>query len=433
MKTLLLIISIISIRADTQWKLVGAPLLHVHPCNDTADVTVAYEPGKPPDEENEYKLQISKEFPAQTVMVLKFDAEASVTLTEKSYARLSVDDNDDFNVRFFKSHQGITFNIKGPVNSHVVPYLTYLEINSANYCQNAKVGYLDQYIEGYKDHAETKKKLLDQSCGRRKIKYTELIVNGATTQPGDWPWHVAIYRLDKTVVKYICGGTLISKSFVLTAAHCTTIRGAAVLPEILSVVLGKYNLIGGDAESEEREVHSIIVHEDFALKNLNNDIALLKLKTEVTYNDYIQPACIWQASAYERLPTNRVYGTVVGWGFDNTDHLSTQLKSATMPKVSESKCIKRNPVFYATVLNDKKFCAGLNNGTSACNGDSGGGFSVFVPDIPKDSSTNGAWYVRGIVSLSAKRSDAPVCDPYMYVVFTDVAKYGGWIRKHLKH
>lgn len=72
-------------------------------------------------------------------------------------------------------------------------------------------------------------------------------------------------------------------------------------------------------------------------------------------------------------------------------------------------------------------------GTSACNGDSGGAFQVFIPDDAQDQSVNasGAWHVRGIVSQTISRFDVPICDPHQYVVFTDVEKYRSWIDKHL--
>lgn len=76
-------------------------------------------------------------------------------------------------------------------------------------------GYLDQQIEGYVTHAETTRKE-PGNCGRRKVTHTELIVNGLATKAGDWPWHVALYRLQRSLIKYICGGTLITNFFVLT-------------------------------------------------------------------------------------------------------------------------------------------------------------------------------------------------------------------------
>lgn len=72
-------------------------------------------------------------------------------------------------------------------------------------------------------------------------------------------------------------------------------------------------------------------------------------------------------------------------------------------------------------------------GTSACNGDSGGGYHIFVPDTSGDSSANatGTWHVRGIVSTSVARQDAAICDPTHFVLFTDVAKYKGWVAKYM--
>ena len=49
---------------------------------------------------------------------------------------------------------------------------------------------------------------------------------------------------------------------------------------------------------------------------------------------------------------------VVGWGFDNTDQLSPQLKKAQLPIVSDSTCIKSKPLFYSKILDEHRFCAG---------------------------------------------------------------------------
>lgn len=80
------------------------------------------------------------------------------------------------------------------------------------------------------------------------------------------------------------------------------------------------------------------------------------------------------------------------------------------------------------------FCNLLSyTGTSACNGDSGSAFQVFLPDQAKDDNPDapGAWYVRGIVSVTVAREDAAICNPEKYVVFTDVEKYKPWIEKHM--
>ena len=60
-----------------------------------------------------------------------------------------------------------------------------------------------------------------ETCGRKKIAHTALIVHGQSTKAGHWPWHVALFRIDRISLQYMCGGTLLSKTLVLTGKpHC---------------------------------------------------------------------------------------------------------------------------------------------------------------------------------------------------------------------
>lgn len=71
------------------------------------------------------------------------------------------------------------------------------------------------FLEQYASRTVEKNEM---SCGRRVVDQTPLIVGGEDTKPGDWPWHAAIYQLDRDTLanKYACGGTLVSSYFVLT-------------------------------------------------------------------------------------------------------------------------------------------------------------------------------------------------------------------------
>lgn len=58
------------------------------------------------------------------------------------------------------------------------------------------------------------------------------------------------------------------------------------------------------------QVFSLIVHEEFNHRLLENDIALMKLKSEVAFNDYIQPACVWYPKVVNKLQNEEIFGTV---------------------------------------------------------------------------------------------------------------------------
>lgn len=51
----------------------------------------------------------------------------------------------------------------------------------------------------------------------------------------------------------------------------------------------------------------------------------------------------------------------------------------------------------------------------------------------RDSDASTVWYIRGMVSASVPVKEKAVCDPYNYIIFTDVAKFAPWIRKVIKN
>ncbi|XP_052742784.1 chymotrypsin-C [Bicyclus anynana] len=413
---------------DEHTQLIVGPLLSAYPCADTREILVLFEAGHEQKHNNKYYVYVKKTLSAQSVMRVAFDSMVNITLTihTDQYARMTLGSGYAFKLYSYTPEGSIGFLVEG-TEPGVTPYLTSCTVDDVELCNNERSGYLAEYA------TRTEIKRLGQ-CGSRSIDHSELIVNGAPSKPGDWPWHAALYRLDGRNLKYICGGTLISKVLVLTAAHCVTYRGSKYPPELFSVVLGKYTLYGDDKESEEKQVQQVIVHEHYNYRHLFNDIALLKLRTEVVYNDFIIPACLLRPDDKSKLNTNLLTGTIVGWGFDSSDNLSNVLQQATMPMVSELTCMRSNGFFYGNALNENSFCAGYHNGTSACNGDSGSAFQVFIPhDLPDNGkNVSGTYHVKGIVSNTLARSDAPICDPEEYVVFTDVEMFLDWIDQYLE-
>ncbi|EDS36582.1 transmembrane protease [Culex quinquefasciatus] len=253
-------------------------------------------------------------------------------------------------------------------------------------------------------------------CGIPKNPPTLLIVNGVDAKISDWPWHAAIrlHLAGGGEPEYVCGGTLISERFVVTAAHCTLNPENPNKAPRMSVQLG-VNAVGSP-EGKTFNVEKVHRHAGFSLEELRDDIALLELESPVEFTDFILPACL---SKRTELAPGKL-GAVVGWGVTENDIPSTKLKLAKLPVIDELECKRKEPELYGRVLTERVFCAGYVNGTTACNGDSGGGIVFERGD---------AWYLGGVVSFTKTRDGSHLCQTKTYSVFTRVTSYLDWIEK----
>jgi secreted trypsin-like serine protease len=218
-----------------------------------------------------------------------------------------------------------------------------------------------------------------QNCGQRKVQTSALIVNGFTTSPGEFPWHAAIFHVHGVKRDYACGGTLINEYQVVTAAHCLVDQStaSAMIPDAVLVQLGAFDLVVTSPHAIELKAHSISVHEKYTHSTHKNDIAVITLKAKVNYNDFVQPACIYESDA-EDLAKKKASAVAVGWGITETDETSSVLKAANLPIVGYDDCVKSNPDIFEVFLTENNICAGYRNGTTVCNGDSGRWFYPFV-------------------------------------------------------
>lgn len=125
-----------------------------------------------------------------------------------------------------------------------------------------------------------------------------LIISGEESYPGQFPWHAALYISTGSELKYICGGSLISKTAILTAAHYVTIERTSnpINSESLLIYLGKFNLKKWTGPEEDVKVSEIIVNPKFNYDRFYSDVAIIKLKSEVRITDYIRPVCLWNTN-----------------------------------------------------------------------------------------------------------------------------------------
>uniref|UniRef100_A0AAG5D5I0 Peptidase S1 domain-containing protein n=1 Tax=Anopheles atroparvus TaxID=41427 RepID=A0AAG5D5I0_ANOAO len=179
------------------------------------------------------------------------------------------------------------------------------------------------------------------------------VVGGADAEPGSVPFQVSL----QVSFGHWCGGAVIGREWVATAAHCV----AGLKPDDLKVLAGT-NLLnsGGQLYS----VKQLFVHSRHNKPNLSNDVALVKLETPFEFSDVLQPV---EYSEHE-LPDN-VTVTLTGWGQLSTNGDGpNKLQTIDLKYVNYEEC-KR---LLGSDVDVGHVCTFTKQGEGACNGDSGG-------------------------------------------------------------
>ncbi|XP_059062531.1 prostasin [Achroia grisella] len=209
------------------------------------------------------------------------------------------------------------------------------------------------------------------------------IIGGREARFAEFPWQAHV-----RISEFQCGGVLVSRRFVATAAHCVS----RARPRDVAVWLGAHDT-AGTRTARKLGVIQKILHPLFQFRMTQPDrydIALLKLSRPITYMSHILPICL---PDYD-LELQGRSGVIAGWGKTDASnsHTGTNLlRSATVPILSKEQCIKWHQSKQISVeIHSEMICAGHSDGhQDACLGDSGG------PLIVLD---NGRYYLAGITS-----------------------------------
>lgn len=186
------------------------------------------------------------------------------------------------------------------------------------------------------------------------------IVGGEDANIEDLPWQVSMVYFGS----HRCGGSIVSPTFAVTAAHCTigTVAASTQLRAGSSL-----RLSGGTLY----QVASFTNHPDYNDNTLSFDLAIFELATPFEYADGIQPIAL----PYENEEISAgAEATISGWGTLSEGGSSpNQLQVVRVPVVPNSVCNALYSV-QGWIIEDNMLCAGNieAGGQDACQGDSGG-------------------------------------------------------------
>ncbi|KAL9703295.1 hypothetical protein quinque_006813 [Culex quinquefasciatus] len=243
--------------------------------------------------------------------------------------------------------------------------------------------------------------------------------NGDPVAPGEYKAFASIgWTRSTSRVDYLCGGTLITLSYVLTAAHCS-VDGENKRPD--TVRLGDVDLSTnvGDQNAQQIPIKRFVRHPEYKAARAYHDIALIELEKAADPSDFVCRACLWTLPdiGYDRL-------TVMGFGStDFGSDLSKMLLKADLMPLSKSDCQERFPPNrkISEGILDSQFCA-ADPTKDSCAGDSGGPLLVDLVDSGNIGATyKKVSFVAGVVSLGTGCNDGSLG------IYTRVSSYLTWI------
>ncbi|XP_013912133.1 PREDICTED: serine protease 27-like isoform X2 [Thamnophis sirtalis] len=195
-------------------------------------------------------------------------------------------------------------------------------------------------------------------CGQ--VMNQNRIVGGEDASRNAWPWQASLQYQGR----HVCGATLISSQWILTAAHCFPKK--AILSDY-QANLGNYQLLKPDPNAVWRKLSQVAVHKDYAGDGTSGDIAVAQLEQPVRFTQGILPACLPHAKI--QFP-NGTLCWVTGWGSPaygaNLGGPKT-LQQVQLPLIDTMTCdalfhIGTNISPTNREIKDDMFCAGYAEG-----------------------------------------------------------------------
>ncbi|GIY95008.1 clotting factor B [Caerostris extrusa] len=277
------------------------------------------------------------------------------------------------------------------------------------------------------DTSSRRRGILSRRLGKRDLHphtrtkrfdpFRPIIVGGKEAKSNSWPWMVAIYR--SAVVggpkRFLCGASLISRRYVVTAAHCFDGEKGNIDPAKFSIVVGSHTTKDGT----EYLVEDILVHSGYQQRQYYNDVCLIKVDGLVKLTNKTYPVCLPSDGLRDKIIPGVNDVTVTGWGDTTFGGVSSKvLQEVSIPIVPLKEC---NESFWKVArssfprgITNVFICAGVKEGgKDACQGDSGGPMVTKLKDH--------SWVQLGVVSFGYGCAQAGYPG-----VYTRLSQYTKW-------
>ncbi|KAF7397855.1 serine protease hepsin-like [Vespula maculifrons] len=184
------------------------------------------------------------------------------------------------------------------------------------------------------------------------------IVGGQQTSIHQHPYQVSV----RFNTRHICGGAIISKEWIITAAHC--VKDTFVRYVSIKAGISDLRMRGIMIRAKE-----IIIHENYNHQTSDYDIALIRLEKSFHFGQNMRPISLAKTTDQYTTGSKAV---VTGWGvLRKNGVLSDKLREVRVPVLSNRNC---SYLYMGREITSRMLCAGYLNvgGRDACQGDSGG-------------------------------------------------------------
>ncbi|XP_052783047.1 serine protease 27-like [Mya arenaria] len=236
------------------------------------------------------------------------------------------------------------------------------------------------------------------------------IVGGTDARRGKYPFQVYLTANGR----FFCGGSLLDADTVLTAAHCFP-YGLSIGTDY-QVVAGDYRYDQYDGSEQTAKIRALAKHPGYTDDDyLSADIAVLKLRTSLTFNKHVGRPVTITSKRRERRIQAVDDCWLTGWGLTDQD-------PDILPSIQQELAVKLAPSSKCTRAFSGRwsdgFVCSIQENQNACRGDSGGPLTCMMRGVP---------YQVGVVSFGSTNCANG------FSAYTRVSAHRKWIIKMKKN